>query len=206
MEASNQTSKVYNGDAVHYSFGVGEVAGMVQLYYVPTMGHIWASGSNGEVLKATDVLMDFSSQWTVERRASSATTLPDMTSGSGRCLPDTWSLVRFSMVALAFIRVFRATKPLIYANTAKAKDFLAAVFPTVQYLVCNSEAKHGLIIHVFPDMNGDGISRTSPGLARGLSACIEASSERTHAGLAGDWSYGKAKLLTDNDREANVCG
>jgi hypothetical protein len=113
MEASNQTSKVYNGDAVQYSFGVGEVAGMVQLYYVPTMGHVWASGSNGEVLKATDVLMDFSSQWTVKKRASSATTLPDTTSGSGRCLPDTWSLVRFSMVALAFIRVFRATKLLI---------------------------------------------------------------------------------------------
>jgi poly(3-hydroxybutyrate) depolymerase len=105
MEASNQTSQAYNGDAVHYSFGNGEAAGMVQSYYVPTMGHVWASGSNGEVLKATDVLMDFFSEWTVKKRESAATTLPD-TSGSYRSLPDAWSLVQVSMVALAFIRVF----------------------------------------------------------------------------------------------------
>jgi poly(3-hydroxybutyrate) depolymerase len=105
MEASNQTSDVYNGDAVHYSFGVGETAGMIQSYYVPTMGHVWASGSNGEVLKATDVLMDFFSKWTVEKRKNAASTLPD-TSGSCQCLPDAWSLVQISMVALASIRMF----------------------------------------------------------------------------------------------------
>jgi poly(3-hydroxybutyrate) depolymerase len=105
MEASNQTSDVYNGDAVHYPFGVGETAGMIQSYYVPTMGHVWASGSNGEVLKATDVLMDFFSKWTVEKRKNAASTLPD-TSGSCQCLPDAWSLVQISMVALASIRMF----------------------------------------------------------------------------------------------------
>lgn len=104
METSNQTSEVYNGNAMHYSFGEGEATGMVQSYYVPTMGHVWASGSNGEVLKATDVLMDFFSQWTAEKRESAANTLPG-TSGSGRLLSDIWSLVLISMVTLAVIKV-----------------------------------------------------------------------------------------------------
>jgi poly(3-hydroxybutyrate) depolymerase len=81
MNASNRTSEVYGGDAVHYSFGEAAADGMVQSYYVPTMGHVWASGSNGEVLRATDVLLEFFSRWTMERRDKAAATLPD-TSGS----------------------------------------------------------------------------------------------------------------------------
>ena len=81
MTTSNRTSEVYGGDAVHYSFGEAAADGMVQSYYVPTMGHVWASGSNGEVLRATDVLLDFFSRWTMERRDKAAATLPD-TSGS----------------------------------------------------------------------------------------------------------------------------
>jgi poly(3-hydroxybutyrate) depolymerase len=81
MNTSNRTSEVHNGNAMHYSFGEGATDGMVQSYYVPTMGHVWASGSNGEVLRATDVLLDFFSRWTMEKRNEAAATLPD-TSGS----------------------------------------------------------------------------------------------------------------------------
>jgi poly(3-hydroxybutyrate) depolymerase len=81
MNTSNRSSEVHGGDAVHYSFGEGAAEGMVQSYYVPTMGHVWASGSNGEILRATDVLLDFFSHWTMERRDKAAATLPD-TSGS----------------------------------------------------------------------------------------------------------------------------
>lgn len=86
MNTSNRTSEVYGGHAVHYSFGEGAADGMVQSYYVPTMGHVWAQGSNGEVLRATDVLLDFFSRWTMDRRSKAAATLPD-TSGSNTLHP-----------------------------------------------------------------------------------------------------------------------
>ena len=82
MESSNRTSQVHNGNAVHYTFGEGEAAGMVQSYYVPNMGHVWPWGSNGEVLKATDVLMDFFSEWSIEKREKAAVTLPDTSAGT----------------------------------------------------------------------------------------------------------------------------
>lgn len=82
MESSNRTSQVQNGNAVRYTFGEGEAAGMVQSYYVPTMGHVWPWGSNGEVLKATDVLMDFFSEWSIEKREKAAVTLPDTSAGA----------------------------------------------------------------------------------------------------------------------------
>jgi len=82
MESWNHTAEVHNGNAMHYTFGEGEAAGMVQSYYVPTMGHVWPYGSNGEVLNATDVLMDFFSKWSIEKRDKAATTLPETSTGS----------------------------------------------------------------------------------------------------------------------------
>ena len=82
MESSNHSSEVYNGNAMRYTFGEGEAAGMVQSYYVPTMGHVWPWGSNGEVLKVTDVLMDFFSTWSIEKRDKAAITLPETSAGS----------------------------------------------------------------------------------------------------------------------------
>jgi hypothetical protein len=46
------------------------------------MGHVWASGRNGEILRATDVLLDFFSRWTMERRSKAAATLPDASGSS----------------------------------------------------------------------------------------------------------------------------
>lgn len=100
MDAANQTSEAYNGKATHYSFGEGEAAGMVQSYYVPTMGHVWASGSNGEVLKATEVLMDFFKEWTNDTRSAAAETLPD-TSGSTILGVDVFLLVPLTAFAMA---------------------------------------------------------------------------------------------------------
>ena len=82
MESLNRTQEVHNGNAMHYTFGEGEAAGMVQSYYVPTMGHVWPSGSNGEVLKATDVLMEFFSDWSIEKRDKAAITLPETGTGA----------------------------------------------------------------------------------------------------------------------------
>jgi poly(3-hydroxybutyrate) depolymerase len=82
MESSNRTSEAYNGNAIHYIFGEGEAAGMVQSYYVPSMGHVWPSGFDGEVLKATDVLMDFFSEWSIEKRENAADTLPETGAGA----------------------------------------------------------------------------------------------------------------------------
>lgn len=84
MDTANQTSKVDHGHATHYTFGEGEAEGMVQSYYVPTLSHAWASGSNGEVLKATDVLMDFFNEWTFEKGQRAADTLPNTTSSGGK--------------------------------------------------------------------------------------------------------------------------
>lgn len=81
MGTSNRTSRIHGGGAVHYSFGEGAADGMVQSYLIPSMGHVWASGSNGEVLRATDVLLDFFSRWTIERRSEAAATLPDTSGG-----------------------------------------------------------------------------------------------------------------------------
>lgn len=100
MGTSNVTSEVHGGDAVHYSFGEGAADGMVQSYYVPTMGHVWASGSNGEVLRATDVLLDFFSRWTMEKRNEAAAALPD-TSGSTTLPPaGLVALLMFAMLAV----------------------------------------------------------------------------------------------------------
>ena len=82
MESSNRTSEVHDGNAMRYVFGEGEAAGMVQSYFVPTMGHIWPSGFDGEVLDATDVLMNFFSKWSVESRNKAATTLPETGAGA----------------------------------------------------------------------------------------------------------------------------
>lgn len=82
MGSSNRTSEVHNGNAVHYTFGEDEASGMVQSYFVPSMGHVWPSGSNGEVLKATDVLMGFFSEWPIEKREKAAGTLPETSTGA----------------------------------------------------------------------------------------------------------------------------
>jgi poly(3-hydroxybutyrate) depolymerase len=82
MNTSNRTSEVHGGSALHYSFGEDAADGMVQSYYIPTMGHVWASGRNGEILRATDVLLDFFSRWTMERRSKAAATLPDASGSS----------------------------------------------------------------------------------------------------------------------------
>ena len=105
MSASNQTSEVYNGDATHYVFGDGESSGMVQSYYIPTMGHVWPSGSKAEVLNATGVLMDFFSKWTAEKRERAATTLPETTSGCDRSLLHAWSLIPTLLAMLALIKL-----------------------------------------------------------------------------------------------------
>ncbi|KAM0715291.1 hypothetical protein Q7P37_008789 [Cladosporium fusiforme] len=77
MDTTNDTEEVYNGRATHYSFGGNESAGMVQSYFVPTLGHLWASGANGEVVNATDLLMDFFNEWTLDVRDTAAESLPD---------------------------------------------------------------------------------------------------------------------------------
>lgn len=83
MNSTNQTEEVFGGDAIHYSFGEDESAGMVQSYYVPTLGHLWASGSNGEVVNATDLLMDFFNDWTLEARDAAAESLPESSATLG---------------------------------------------------------------------------------------------------------------------------
>lgn len=107
MSTSNQTSKVNDGNAVHYKFGDGDAAGMVQSYYVPTMGHVWPAGSNSEVLNATNVLMDFFSQWTAEKREKAARTLPDTsdTSGSAHSHSSIWPLAFALVAALAIAEI-----------------------------------------------------------------------------------------------------
>ena len=102
MQISNRTSEVHNGNAVRYTFGEGEAAGMVQSYYVPTMGHVWPSGFNGEVLNATDVLMNFFSEWSIEKRDKAATTLPETGAGA-RVVPVPQVLALACMVALIVI-------------------------------------------------------------------------------------------------------
>jgi hypothetical protein len=92
MGSSNRTLGVHNGNAIHYAFGEGEAVGMVQSYYVPTMSHVWPSGSNGEVLEATDVLMNFFSEWSIEQREKAAVTLPEASAGS-HLIPVSQSLV-----------------------------------------------------------------------------------------------------------------
>jgi len=99
MESSNRTQEVRSGNAIHYTFGEGEAAGMVQSYYVPTMGHVWPSGFNGEVLKATDVLMNFFSEWSIEKREKAAVTLPEASAGT-HLIPDPRSLVLACIAAL----------------------------------------------------------------------------------------------------------
>lgn len=99
MESSNHTSEVHNDNAVRYTFGEGEAAGMVQSYYVPSMGHVWPWGSNGEVLKATDVLMDFFSEWSIEKREKAAVTLPDTSSGA-HLMSSPWPLALACITAL----------------------------------------------------------------------------------------------------------
>ena len=101
MGGSNRTSEVHGGNAVHYSFGEGAAEGMVQSYFVPTMGHVWASGSNGEVLRATDVLLDFFSHWTMERRNEAAVTLPDTSGGITLHAGELFAL--FMSAVLAFL-------------------------------------------------------------------------------------------------------
>lgn len=77
MNSTNQTEEAFGGDAVHYSFGEDEAAGMVQSYYVPTLGHLWASGNNGEVVNATTLLMNFFNDWTLDARDTAAESLPE---------------------------------------------------------------------------------------------------------------------------------
>ena len=102
MESSNHTSEVHRGNAMHYTFGEGEAAGMVQSYYVPTMGHVWPYGFNGEVLNATDVLMDFFNKWSIGKRDKAATTLPETSTGS-HLISAPLALIAAWMAALAFI-------------------------------------------------------------------------------------------------------
>lgn len=102
MEGSNRTSQVGNGNATRYTFGEGEAAGMVESYYVPTMGHVWPWSSNGEVLKATDVLIDFFSKWSIEKRDKAAATLPSH-SGSSHMIFSSCYMAHVLVAALAVI-------------------------------------------------------------------------------------------------------
>ncbi|KAM0710495.1 hypothetical protein Q7P35_002858 [Cladosporium inversicolor] len=102
MESSNRTSEVHNGNAVRYTFGQGEAAGLVQSYYIPAMGHAWPSGFNREVLNATDILMNFFSEWSIEKRDKAATTLPEITAGA-HLLSTPGTLVLACMAALVVI-------------------------------------------------------------------------------------------------------
>jgi poly(3-hydroxybutyrate) depolymerase len=102
MESSNHTSELHSGKAMHYTFGAGDAAGMVQSYFVPTMGHVWPSGFHEEVLNATDVLMDFFLEWSIEKRDKAATTLPNSSAGS-HMFVSTWFMAYVSVAALAVV-------------------------------------------------------------------------------------------------------
>lgn len=84
LGSTNTSSKVNNTDVMHYSFGAGENAGMVQSYYVPEMGHKWPMGKKKAPIEATKIFMDFFSTWNMSKRnAAAATSGEPKSSGSG---------------------------------------------------------------------------------------------------------------------------
>lgn len=82
LGATNVTSKVANTDVVHYSFGEGANAGMVQSYFVPEMGHRWPMEKKKAPISATKIFMEFFAEWNMTRRDTAAATTGNASSDS----------------------------------------------------------------------------------------------------------------------------
>ena len=74
LGATNVTSQVASTDAVHYSFGEGASAGMVQSYYVPGMGHTWPMEKKKATISATMIFLEFFAEWNMTAREAAAAT------------------------------------------------------------------------------------------------------------------------------------
>lgn len=77
LGSTNTTSKAENTDVVHYSFGEGASAGMVQAYYVPDLGHKWPMDEKKTPISATKIFMDFFADWNMTARDAAAATTGD---------------------------------------------------------------------------------------------------------------------------------
>lgn len=73
LGATNVTSQVANTDVIHYSFGEGASAGMVQSYLVPEMGHRWPMEKKAKI-SATNIFLEFFAQWNMTARETAAAT------------------------------------------------------------------------------------------------------------------------------------
>lgn len=69
ITANVSTQIPYIDGAMHYSFGQGPDAGMVQSYYIPKLGHMWAQEANSH-FDATRVFVDFFARWNLASRQS----------------------------------------------------------------------------------------------------------------------------------------
>lgn len=67
--ANVSTQTPHIDGAIHYSFGEGPDAGMVQSYYIPRLGHMWAQEANSH-FDATRVFVDFFARWNLKSRQS----------------------------------------------------------------------------------------------------------------------------------------
>ena len=106
LGATNVTSQVADTDVVHYSFGEGANAGMVQSYFIPEMGHRWPMKKKKAPVSATKIFLEFFAEWNMTRRETAAATtgdLPSDRSGSSAAPRLGSSIVR---VVVGLVAVF----------------------------------------------------------------------------------------------------
>jgi len=68
-----------------------------------TIDLLWASGSDGEVLKATDMIINLFSIWHIEKREKAANALPESAAGAHLLLKSSISVALFRMTTLATV-------------------------------------------------------------------------------------------------------
>lgn len=68
LETTNVSTRISHIDgARHYSFGQGPTAGIVQSYYIPKLGHMWAQEANSH-FDGTKVFIKFFDRWNLAAR------------------------------------------------------------------------------------------------------------------------------------------
>ena len=79
LPSTNESTMLESTDIEHYSFGQGDAAGMVQSYYIPSMGHQWPNGNAKSHISGTKIFMDFFADWNMTRKNSIGKSLPTST-------------------------------------------------------------------------------------------------------------------------------
>lgn len=160
--ANVSTQIPYIDGAKHYSFGNGPDAGMVQSYYIPTLGHMWAQEANSH-FDATRVFVDFFARWNLKSRQSG----PDVTASADVATSTTPLLASYDYSA-SWSTQSSATSSVSIFSTSLAQLQTVSSSPPTPTIVSSTSVsgpastastdKSGLTSHTKPQTSATSLS------------------------------------------------